>query len=315
MNTTNVNIPEATEKAIVEFKDNTSLRAIKLIINDETLEVSTTVEATGTIEQDFNSLIDYVEKEEPAFFIVHLERCVEHPEYTFLVYIPQACPIRPRTIFASSRVPVERYISRIFSSMGNYFFDDVKDLTYKSFCAQNRKDDSALTFEEKLERQEQTEIAVQQTVLPTHDSFTWPCTDELMDALKLMKDGEGPSIIAGKGNDAGDAVELGGSGDSIADLKCKSPRYVAARVDGKLYFILYCPDTARPREKMMSSTCKASFLKGCAEAGIEFEKNFDIRDEDEFTDEYLDELVHPKDVDHGYGQVKIVRKPKRPGRR
>jgi hypothetical protein len=66
---------------------------------------------------------------------------------------------------------------------------------------------------------------------------------------------------------------------------------------------------------MMSSTCKHSFLKACEEIGLQFYKTFEVRDDAEFTDAYLEGLIHPVDVDHGYGELKTFKKPARPGRK
>jgi twinfilin-like protein len=105
----------------------------------------------------------------------------------------------------------------------------------------------------------------------------------------------------------------------LSEINSSGPRYVAIRYDDNgndvNIFILFCPDTAPPRQKMMSSTCKHSFLKGCEEIGLKFEKSFEIREGSEFTDAYVDSLVHPVEVDHGYGELKAFKKPARPGRR
>ena len=316
---TNVNILPETEEAIASFKNDTSKRALKLIMEEETLKIAQTIDCTGSYDQDFDALVDYLEPKQPAFLLTRLEKTAAHGDYVLLVYIPLGCPIRPRTIFTTSRLTVQRYISRIYTGITDFFFDDVKECNYKAFVQQTRKDDAALSFDEILQKREQQEQAVAQVQLPQHDTFTWELDDDLKELLKQMVNKEGPRIIAGMGSPTGEGVKLAGSGDQIADIQSSSPRYVAVRYndngEDKYYFVLYCPDTARPREKMMSSTCKASFLKGCKEVGLEFVQNFDIRDEKEFTDANLETLIHPPQVDHGYGEVNIIKKPKRPGRR
>lgn len=317
--TANVDIPPETEQALADFKVNESVRGLKLLIQDEKLVIGQKVDVTGTVEQDFDGIVDYLEKSEPAFFIVRLEKTSAHGEFVILVYIPISCPIRPRTIFASSRVPVQRYISRVFTGITDYFFDDLKDCNYKDFAKQMKKDDAALSFDERRQKEQAAQNAVAQIQLPEHDSFTWECDADLLEALKKLAAKEGPHFVAGMGDLQGNGVKFAGTGESIEDLKADAPRYVAIRYDDngeeKLYFLLYCPDTAKPREKMMSSTCKASFIKGCKDCGIEFVQNLEIRDKDEFNDTNLDKLIHPPEDDHQYGEVNIIRKPRRPGRR
>lgn len=317
--TANVDIPAETETALANFKGKDSVRALKLVIEDEKLVVKQEIEVTGSIEQDFDGLVDYMEKAEPSFMIVRLEKTSAHGEFVLLVYIPVSCPIRPRTIFASSRVPVQRYISRVFTGITDFFFDDLKECRYADFAKQSKKDDAALSFDERKQREEATQMAVAQVQLPQHDTFTWELDAELKSALEKMAQKTGPRFVAGMGDLQGNGVKFAGSGETIEDIRAEAPRYVAIRYDDngedKLYFLLYCPDTAKPREKMMSSTCKASFLKGCKECGIEFVQNLEIRDKDEFDDTNLDKLIHPTDEGHNYGEVNVIRKPKRPGRR
>jgi hypothetical protein len=65
----------------------------------------------------------------------------------------------------------------------------------------------------------------------------------------------------------------------------------------------------------MASTCKQSFLKACEAIGLAFEKNLEIKDTAEFTDRHLETLINPPDVDHGYGDIKLARKPQSRGRK
>lgn len=310
-----VNISPECNDAITQFKTDSSKRAIKLNIVDEVLTPVETIDVNGNEEQDFDALGDHLESNAPAFMIVRLGKSVSHPEYLFLVYIPPSSPIRPRTIFASSRVPVQRHIATLFSSLGDYFVDRINEIQWSQYMQITRKDESAYSYDEiqlKLDSQEQ---AVAQVQLPQHDSFTWPVADDLKSLLKQMASGEGPRVIAGAASDRGEAISIGSTGEQLDDIQAKSPRYVAIRYSPEMnVFVLFCPDTAKPREKMMSSTCKHSFLVGCEECGLKFAKSFDVRDPSELNESNLELLIHPPEVDHGYGEVKILRKPRRPGR-
>jgi twinfilin-like protein len=315
----NVNISKETEEAIVNFKTDTSLRAIKLVMDEENLICEKKIPVEGSYEQDFDLLVDHIEDMQPCFLLTRLEKTSAHEAFVILVFIPTGCPIRPRTIFASSRVPVQRYISRIYTGITDYFFDEKKECTYEQFVHINKKDESALSFEEILQKKEQAAQTVGQVALPTAESFEWDLDEDLKEMVKKLVAKEGPKVVSAIGSPKGEGVKLGETGDSLDDIPKSLPRYVAVHYtnkgEDKYFFIYYCPDTAPPREKMMTSTCKASFLKGCKDLGLEFEKNFDIRDEDEFNDEHLENLIHPPDINHGYGEIQIITKPKRPGRR
>lgn len=314
-----IDIPEEANEALAAFKSDESARAIRLAITNEKLTIEETIKANGKGAEDFDTLADHLKSNEPAFLVVHLERTVAHSEWILIVYIPQACPVRPRTIFASGRAPVQRHLLQIFNGMTDYFVDELKELTYETFLQVTRKDETALSSDEIWAKQEQRESTCNTVLLPTHDEFTWPLADDLMELLRTWASGSGPRIVAGEASNKGEAIAVGGKGDNISDLSSKLPRYCAVRYDNNgtdiKVFILYCPDTCPARQKMMSSTCKHSFLKACTELGVEFEKTFEIRDEPEFTDAHLANLINPTNVDHGYGEVQAFTKARRPGRR
>lgn len=314
-----IEISEELNKALMEFKGDNTKRAIKLSIENETLIPVQTIPVISTPEEDFDTLGDYLNSKEPSFMVVRLAKTSSTPEYLLIIFIPSACPVRARTIFASSRVPVQRHLNQSFMDLGDYFVDDVKDINFKTYELVTRKDTNAMSYDEIRAAQDAQETAVAQVQLPQHDAFTWPVADDLKALLTDFNAGSGPKIVAGQASPTGGAISIGGTGDSLSDIDNGSPKYCAIRYDDKgnelKLFLLFCPDTAKSREKMMSSTCKASFIKGCKEVGLEFDKQFEVRDTRDFTDENLDLLVNPPADNNGYGEIQILQKPRRPGRR
>lgn len=309
--------PEA-EQALIEMKSNTSQRALKLQIDGEVLNSVEAIQGTDNLEADFNNLSEHVTNNEPCFFVIRLGKSTEHSEYLFLVYIPARSPIRPKTIAASARLPIQRQIASTFNGMDDYFVDTPKELTWEAYMNIAKKDDAAYSNDELLARQERSESTVNQVALPQHDDFAWPVEQGVKDLLSQFKEGTGSRFVAAASDSQGHGVVLKGGYDNISDIPNESPLYLAIRYDDSgsdiPVFVLYCPDSAKSREKMMCSTCKHSFMKACEEAEITFEKRFEIRDRRELTDENLQNLIHPVEVDHGYGEVKVFQKPRRPGR-
>lgn len=314
-----IEIDDSVTPQLAALKTDSSIRAIQLTIEKEVLKVVQSIPATEDMQADFDGLQGYLSPKEPAYFVAHLGRSPDHAEYVLIVHIPVGCPIRPRTIFASSRSFVEKYLGHIFNGIGNYFVDDARELTFSTFLGATVRDESSMTYDEIQMRDEQLSATVSQVSLPTHDTFTWPVTDDLKELLRAFAQGSGPRVVAGQASNTGGAISTSGTGESLADIDSAAPRYIAIRCDNKgtevKVFVLYCPDSAKSREKMMSSTCKASFLKGCAEVGLTFDKTFEIRDPSDFSDANLDALINPVAVNHGYGQIRINRKPRAPGRK
>jgi twinfilin-like protein len=314
-----IEVPDSVIQDLVSFKTDNAKRAVKLTITNEVLVTEKVVPTKGSTQADFDALQELLNPAAPSFILTRLEKSVSHPEYVLVVYIPPSCPVRPRTIFASGRVPVQRRLTQIFTGLGDYFIDSVKELTYDQYLGVTKTDEGAMSYEERQIKLDSQEAVVGQVQLPAHDSFTWPVDQGLKDLLTKFKAGSGPRFVAGKASDTGGAIAIAGTAEALEDIDASGPRYIAIRYNDKgterNVFLLYCPDTAHARQKMMSSTCKQSFLKGCTEVGLEFENTYEIRDTDAFTTGTLDLLVNPPDVDHGYGEVKAFKKPSRPGRK
>ncbi len=106
---------------------------------------------------------------------------------------------------------------------------------------------------------------------------------------------------------------MAGTGEALGDLDISSPRYIAFRHNDLKVFIWYCSDKFGSKQKMIASVCNRSFQQACEDLGLTFDRKFEIRDEKEFNEAYVDELISPKEVT--YGEIKVASKPKRPGRR
>ncbi|KAH0788074.1 actin depolymerizing protein [Histomonas meleagridis] len=314
-----IEIGDDVTSQLANFKSDESKRAIQLTIENEVLQVVRTVPATSSMENDFDGLQDILEQSKPSYIIIHLKKDPDYPEFVLIVFIPPKCPIRPRTIFASSRSTVQRYLNQIFVNLGDYFVDNIAEVTFKAFLHVTTKDEASMTIDEIQQKKEAQENTVSQVSLPTHDTFTWPVADDLLDLLRQFASGSGPTVVAGMASNTGGAISTAGTGNSLSDIDNSAPRYIAINYDNKgeklKVFVLYCPDNAKSREKMMSSTCKHSFIKGCSEVGLEFDKFFEIRDERDFNDSNLDLLINPVHETHGYGEIKVHRKPRAPGRK
>jgi twinfilin-like protein len=312
-----IEVGDSVLGALTLFKSNPSQRGLKLVVEVESLVAKEVIPASASYEADFNGLKSHLDPREPAFIVTRLRKTAAHSEFVLVVFIPTGCPVRPRTIFASGRVPVQRRIVQMFPGMTDYFVDDIRDMGYAQFLRAKRTDDAPLTVEEHLRKGEAADFAVGAVRLPTHDSFTWPVDDSLRTRLVTFTSGSGPSVVAGMASPTGSAISFAGQGASLSEIDGSQPRYVAIRFNkrgvSKNFFVIYCPDTAHPRQKMMMSTCKQSFLKVCKEIGLAFEQTFEIRDASEFSDNHFAQLVNSAPVTtptmtSPYGETRIAPK-------
>ncbi|EAY21787.1 hypothetical protein TVAG_238130 [Trichomonas vaginalis G3] len=284
-----VDIPPDTLSAIRDFEHNTTLRAIKLTIQTDKLVIAEKINSQGSPQSDFNGLTSHMNKAEPCFTLVHVPKTGGHAGNVLVIFIPMACPLRTRTAYVQSRSSIEKKLkSTITSGLDSYFIDDLKDFNYSDFEKQNTKDDAALSPEERIEKQALHD-AIQESKHPEKkDAFTWKCDAQLTATLKKLATKVGPKIVAGMCEPTGNGLKLCGTGNSLKDIKTDGARYIAMHYQkpGKegFCFILFCSDSAKPREKMMASTCKQSFISGCKSCGIEFNQQIELRELSEFND-------------------------------
>ncbi|PFH50691.1 hypothetical protein AMATHDRAFT_75483 [Amanita thiersii Skay4041] len=118
-----------------------TVRFIKIVIRDDSLEHDTSIPIEGTLETDLIKLQDpqILQDTVPAYILARLDE----PSFGWLVisYVPESAKIRDKMLYASSR-------SSLFRTLGSTLFTDTMfatskdDLTPESYAAHKRHNEA-----------------------------------------------------------------------------------------------------------------------------------------------------------------------------
>lgn len=306
-----ISVSDDIDKNVSDFISDNNCRYLSFIIKNEELVLNKSVPKIKNDEDDFNTIKENIPDNIPVFVLFKFMDDVRQ-KYLFIVYIPSKSDVKSKIIYASSRMHIKRRFTKLLEGLTDYFIDDIKDISYNEYSNYNNKENDTLTENEIALRENNKGVGV--VHLPEYSGPFWKLSEELESKLYAMNSDCEYNFVAGMSSSDSDSISLSGYGNSLSQIDNSSPRYIAMKREGNFYFILYCPDTAKAREKMISSTCKSSFIKCCKELNIEFVKSFDIRNESDFNDQYLAELF-VDNTDKNCESIKVFSKPKRPGRR
>lgn len=315
-NSAAINISEDCNQKLLEFKRDQTQRALLLKIENETLVCKEVVfSKSDEISQDFNAIGEMCDTTSASITLIRLGKSVNYPEYLMVVSIPTKSKLRDKTIYAASRATITASLVQLLPEMGNYFVDTPSEFTWDEYIKISKKDNSSLGFDELMQKEESRNATVGQVILPQGSGVDLPLSEELKSSITAISTKPDGDFVAAAADEKGDAIVQVASGSNIAEIADSNTKYIVLRHDGKTVFILYCPDTARSKQKMLISSCKFSFINQCKDAGVEFDHSIEIRDNKELSTDYVASQLSPEKETYGYGEIQVIRKPRRPGRR
>ncbi|KAI1108932.1 actin depolymerizing protein [Nemania sp. NC0429] len=326
----------ASEELVSEFSTLLSDRsrfALLVTISSEALRPLATLSRSGS---DFNAnlaqLTPYLKHNEPLY--VFLRRHENAPYLVAVTYIPDAAPVRPKMLFASTRLTLVRELgSEHFRE--SIFTTNPEELSPAGFERHDKhtKLDAPLTEEERTladVKRAEAEAGAGTGVREIHMSSTMsmPVKDDALKALTDLGRGGGRVLVTLKINAQDESVELVPDSSKPANItevanaiSTSEPRFtffryqVSRGAESKdiILFFYTNPATAGTKavkNRMIYPLQKRAVL-GMAEkeCGCVVEKKFEVEDPSEITEELVLEELFPK-----VETKPAFRRPKRPGR-
>ena len=107
----------------------TSKRGLIAVIEKEALVPRTTIPSTnGSFYADLSALQPHVKPDEALYILLRLDSKSSTPTFAAVTYVPNAAPVRQKTLFASTRLSLVRELgSEYFSD--TLFTTDAEELT------------------------------------------------------------------------------------------------------------------------------------------------------------------------------------------
>eukprot|EP00999_Lentomonas_sp_LEN2_P002955 NODE_813_length_1175_cov_75.741412_g772_i0.p1 GENE.NODE_813_length_1175_cov_75.741412_g772_i0~~NODE_813_length_1175_cov_75.741412_g772_i0.p1 ORF type:complete len:365 (-),score=84.76 NODE_813_length_1175_cov_75.741412_g772_i0:79-1095(-) len=323
-----IQVSEALDTLFKEAVQNDQIRLIKVSIRDESLVADAHENVQGTWEEDWSKIAGYLEDRSPCYILMRLDaQTSQGYAWAFLCYVPDYAKVRDKMLYASTRATLKK-------TLGDYRFkDDVygnakEDFTMQGFLKHRASVAAAPALtdrEEEKNRQikEESRVEVGITTKKAHvHGVHFPVSEAAQAELGRLRNGE-VNYVQLSLNVSGESIELEKSttieASQLASLAPPDhPRYHffvfhhahEGNTLDSLIFIYSCPMSSQVKERMLYSSCKASVIAETEGLGLTIEKNAEVSDADEMTEQFVYDELHPKVFD----QKKQFKKPMKPGR-
>jgi len=306
MHQSGITVSEELKKAFVAAQEDRSCLFLKIAIESETFKKTATGKATGSRKSDFDAVRGVLEERKPCYVLM---RSQQEGKWVLILYVPELSFVRDKMVFASSLSSLRDGLGA--SSFANdYSISSPKECSLEEYEHGNQEvhEKAVMTIQEQLRHDAQNESAMSMGEAKVSAMLDIPInvSDEAKQSMEKLKNGSADSVLFRMNPDT-EVLEVDSAGnmkiDGITAKFPKSePRFVihnfAHEHDGQkaksFVFFYFCPDVAKPRLKMMYSSCKGVVIKLALACGIDLKKNLEASEPNEITPAVVLTELYPK---------------------
>jgi twinfilin-like protein len=223
--------------------------------------------------------------------------------WLLLLWVPDLCRVRDKMLYSSSKEDLKRSLGQGYFTH-EYSANTRTDLTWSEFQEAKKKERTAdlLTETERSVFEERLASHAESTATKSTAMNVLPFNvePELKARLVEFKTGgigginwiamtvsdETVRLVDAKlvGELAGASLQPHVSITEAQFILVRMTRKSASSTETMSFFVFSCPESVPIRSKMVMSSAKATVLAIVAEAGLTFDKNFEIRDSADIDD-------------------------------
>ncbi len=280
--------------------ESTSTRALYATIDDEAVLLKDTMEICADPEEDFEAVKAKINE---CCYVLYN---IGDNRWILVSFVPEETPVRLKMLMSSVSKALKASLDpSVFKK--DFFATDLDELT---FVAMNRLEsaDDALADHEKEQlaaERNAGEIAVQSSA-----SIQFQLTEPATAGVATFLAGESTFMTLTVNPDT-EQVEMGVTGDERPALD--GAAFVLHRVEGKLVFIMFMPESTPVKEKVMLTTCAKPLRDQLVGLGAAIDVKVDCRAAEDF-DETVKAAIEPEE-DATMEYKPRFKRPARPGRR
>ena len=332
----NLNITSALKEAFEAACRSGNTRCVRAGIIGETIGLSPTnptLPAEGTSEEDFATL--NAEKTSPQYYLWNVDPN-NSSEWVLVAYVLDTCKVRDKMLYASSH---KNLVQTLGASLfkGTCYMNDESEFIYSAVTDAMRSATAGapLTQAEEARKLEEEASKGQGISQSGMSSLPFQLTPAATEAVASLQDSttEGSTNFVELCVTDTEAVDLCAAksvqdGSEITSNMDKSNgRFYALRYptawmnsgnsgaeEGKLFFILSCPDATPVKQRMILSVVKSTVLEACTAAGLSFFKMLEVQDVEDIENEMINEIISSRE-DRSLKNEAAFTKPKGPGGR
>eukprot|EP00761_Pharyngomonas_kirbyi_P013272 gb/GECH01013299.1/.p1 GENE.gb/GECH01013299.1/~~gb/GECH01013299.1/.p1 ORF type:complete len:340 (+),score=97.99 gb/GECH01013299.1/:1-1020(+) len=309
-------------------KSSPDIRAIKGIIEDDSVNLSETLPASDSITQDFEQLKTIAEGNQPSYFLFRLDTENKHGyEWLVIPFVPDTAKIKRRMLYGSTLETLKRQLGQqhFASEMHLTDISEFKAATLsqwlnlKSKSLEEQQADVMTESEKKIK--EESGLEVSATGSNVH-GVSFPLDDDGKNALRDFAQSK-VSLVSLGIDISGERIILSDSASDVSvdqlpsNISSNEPRFTFYRFSyehegeskNAVFFIYSCPEASRIKTRMIYSTTKGAAIMYGNAFEIEPDKKIEVTDADELNHTFLYEYLHPPKT-----TKKRFRKPARPGK-
>ncbi|KAL1643942.1 Twinfilin-1 [Diplodia intermedia] len=314
--------------AFEQLTTDPSSRFLIASVSGETIVPRDTVAASSDFLSDLSLLAPHLTPNEALYILLRQSSGAEQPpRFVAVTYVPDAAPVRQKTLTASTRLALVRQLG------GEHFAETIFATTAEELSAEGwRRHEAHVAGAAPLTEEEQNLVGIKEQEalessstaarrVQTSGHLSMQVQDGVIEALKGLPEGEANMVqldidVANEtfrlvSTTTASAAELGGA------IASDAPRYSFYRHDAApdgsrpILFIYSCPPTSKVKERMVYAASRGFAIHLAEkEAGLEIHKRLEFGSPEDIGPSTIDEeFVVREEKKTGFS------KPKRPGRR
>jgi twinfilin-like protein len=171
---------EVQESFIAAQEESSVVRALKIRITDEEMVLSSVADASGSTEEDFNSVLVGILGATEASIVLFCgsDVTLRGKRWILVSWIPDGCRVRDKMLYASSREDLKRTLG-IGHFTSEYAANQISDVNWESYQTYIRKDlnnDALMTESERLMKEEHQLARVESVATKSTAMVLFPLT-------------------------------------------------------------------------------------------------------------------------------------------
>uniref|UniRef100_A0A0G4HXJ5 ADF-H domain-containing protein n=1 Tax=Chromera velia CCMP2878 TaxID=1169474 RepID=A0A0G4HXJ5_9ALVE len=285
-----------------------NIRAIKVLIQKETLMAEGVMESGSSLETDFEGCQSFLDPDAPCYVLLRVDGSGSTPQWVLVAWVPDKAPPKLKLLYAAARDCLRGQLGNAFF-VRDFFVSEKKDMNYHTWKDSLRVngDDwqaAALSPEESLVREEQCATrneSVQQLCIP---QMPVAFHQNLLEQVKAFKNKEFPTLMMRLDDKTqtftGNKMSAQTPSELARRLDVNEPRYYMLRQRDKACLVMSSLEGSTLPAKFLYAACKNSLVAFLKSQGVNIYKTVDIRKAEDLTDAAIqDEALPPLSV----GQV------------
>ncbi len=306
-----------------------SVRMIKAEIVGEQVVLTAVVPPSGSEEDDFDAITNYLIPKTPAFILFRRGPCplTKGSRWIFVYFMPDDAKVQRKMLYGSSLEATTR-------SLGVDYFDQHfmghsrEDISWRAFCGvATAATEQPLTALERLSLEttlgEQMVKQESGVSTPTGSSIALPMTDAAREQIEAFRLSPSVTCVKFKISVDDEKIDLLSSGSETADslgqpenmpVYCIFKFQAAGEDRQRVVFAYACPDTSKVKQKLIYSATRGNALQCVTESGIVVDMKMEVGSLDDISTASMQDMIQPV-KDERHASPAALSRPARPGRR